>query len=513
MSLKSQHQSGPTSSSFMSSRMLAASKIVIAIAALVYHYTYFREKKEPGACPDRFNFGDYALHRQNFVENQEIYLGECYFPSDYEEGRTRFIQAAQMAGASDIRSMPVMEGLTTDLAIFQGSDNYLVHISGTHGPEGYLGSAVQFAALQHLAHTGMYKQRQPQSRDQSANATTSLPTIIFIHALNPYGFKYHRRVNEDNVDLNRNFLSPAEREFVSNLQENYAGHITLQGAINPTWQPFSNPSITEIYNLVTAGYYVARYGMHKLKMAMVAGNYKNPKGYAYGGLDYTTSAKNLIDLLIRDLQLPTRADKLVLIDVHTGLGPSGVDTLLFREDEAEAEVAGGSTLDILEKIFPTEYAQNQQQHHQQHQQKQQENEEKEREESGINNSALELFRSAIGRVQSMVANSLGSSADKKPFGALKSSISITRSSSTSASSNTNNKNKSNKSNKSKNGGQSNVAVAVGKGYEQTKGVLSSTFCKDMVAPHLMGEDKICLTQIVSHSTGTSTNGERLYFDV
>ena len=31
------------------------------------------------------------------------------------------------------------------------------------------------------------------------------PTLVFVHALNPYGFSWVRRVNEDNVDLNRNF--------------------------------------------------------------------------------------------------------------------------------------------------------------------------------------------------------------------------------------------------------------------------------------------------------------------
>ena len=29
---------------------------------------------------------------------------------------------------------------------------------------------------------------------------------VLLHALNPFGFAWRRRVNEDNVDLNRNFL-------------------------------------------------------------------------------------------------------------------------------------------------------------------------------------------------------------------------------------------------------------------------------------------------------------------
>jgi predicted deacylase len=34
--------------------------------------------------------------------------------------------------------------------------------------------------------------------------------MILIHALNPYGFAWLRRVNEDNVDLNRNFRNFSE---------------------------------------------------------------------------------------------------------------------------------------------------------------------------------------------------------------------------------------------------------------------------------------------------------------
>ena len=159
--------------SFMSPQMLAVSKIIIAIAALVYHYTYFRTSKEAGVCPVDFHFG-YAsmLSREQFVSNQTVERGECFFPSDYEEGRARFRQAARKAGATDIRTMPVKDDLTTEVAIFTGTgadtqDNYLVHVSGTHGPEGYIGSAVQFAALEHLAYTGAYlteEERQKMKR-------------------------------------------------------------------------------------------------------------------------------------------------------------------------------------------------------------------------------------------------------------------------------------------------------------------------------------------------------------
>jgi hypothetical protein len=72
---------------------------------------------------------------------------------------------------------------------------------------------VQYAALKHLAATGLYKTR------------AKLPTIVFVHALNPFGFKHHRRVNEDNVDLNRNFLTAEEWVEVKALDPNYARQV------------------------------------------------------------------------------------------------------------------------------------------------------------------------------------------------------------------------------------------------------------------------------------------------
>jgi hypothetical protein len=166
-----------------------------------------------------------------------------------------------------------------------------------------------------------------------------------VHAVNPYGFKHHRRVNEDNVDLNRNFLSGAEWSQVKALDPNYARHIDFKDIINPTCMPFPFLWMNDLYQLVRSGFYMLKYGKDSIKTALVSGNYINPTGYSYGGSAHTQSARNLIDLLVRQLDLPHQAEKLVLIDVHSGLGPSGVDTLLDV----------GLSPAFVESVFPTEY--------------------------------------------------------------------------------------------------------------------------------------------------------------
>ena len=124
------------------------------------------------------------------------------FSPDYATARARFRAAAEAKGWV-LQALPIAaEGprgieLTIDVARL-GPENprrVVVVSSGTHGVEGYFGSAVQLALL------------------EGAWADVDLPDdtgLLLVHAVNPYGFAWNRRVNEDNVDLNRNFLLAAE---------------------------------------------------------------------------------------------------------------------------------------------------------------------------------------------------------------------------------------------------------------------------------------------------------------
>ena len=73
----------------------------------------------------------------------------------------------------------------------------LVLTSGTHGVEGFCGSGCQVSLLE--------DSRFLRQIERAGIA------LLMIHAVNPYGFSHLRRVNEDNVDLNRNFI-PFDRD-------------------------------------------------------------------------------------------------------------------------------------------------------------------------------------------------------------------------------------------------------------------------------------------------------------
>ena len=121
----------------------------------------------------------------------------AYFSADYTQARTKFLDAAKAAGARieayrNPSRGPEGSTLFTDTAWLGPMDakRVLVTLSATHGVEGFCGSAVQSGSL----------------AGGLANDLPSDTAFLSIHAINPYGFAWLRRVTEDNVDLNRNFI-------------------------------------------------------------------------------------------------------------------------------------------------------------------------------------------------------------------------------------------------------------------------------------------------------------------
>lgn len=309
---------------------------------------------------------DDILNKNYFIENNYLHNNyqsnnstqfsflnsKCYFSDNYLEAFNKFKELSSQLNnninddnISEYFEMNVYENLSTQVEIIRGNNKkYLIHISGTHGIEAYAGSSIQLAILQYLKANNFYT--SSSSRDE-------LPTIVLVHANNPYGFHNNRRVNEDNVDLNRNFLTEKEFKFVTKRDPNFPSYVDFDSFLNPTRlnRPFPLPFLNEIYSYLTAGYVVLKYGMVNLKRAMVAGNYFKSDGYGYGGIEQTQSTKNLIDLLENKLKLTGLAEKAVFIDVHTGLGPSGVDTLMYQASDYEKNPL---TDKEMEKIFPIE---------------------------------------------------------------------------------------------------------------------------------------------------------------
>lgn len=268
----------------------------------------------------------------------ESFFGQ-FFSDDYFAARALFLRSAEKAGA-ELLSLPVFGPLVTDVAILRGigkPEKFLIHLSGIHGVEGYAGSAIQSLSLYYISR---------HRKTDIENSGKNFPTIVFVHAVNPYGFANDRRVNEDNIDINRNFLTEDEFAAAQARHPNYAGYVDLDNLINPTEQISSVYFLNDIYNALQTAYAVSRYGLMHIKRALVSGNYHKENGVGFGGKSQSQSVKNLIKLVQGEWMglAEAEAEEVILIDVHTGLGPSGIDTL-----------DSNNPPEVLLQTFPTEY--------------------------------------------------------------------------------------------------------------------------------------------------------------
>lgn len=247
-------------------------------------------------------------HRcSRFSRNDQ--MNPVYFSQSYAEARRRFLIASRASGAR-VRSYvhPSQSGsdgeaLAVDAAFFgpQRYDRIMVFVSGTHGVEGFAGSAAQLALIQE----GEYRE---------------LPVgtaLLLVHALNPYGFAHLRRVDENNVDINRNFAEDRKRR---NFDGTYA---ELHALLVPAeW----TGRVREEADARLAELASSR-GARTIQAAITGGQWTHPDGLFYGGTRpvwSNTTWRRIIRSYLRG------REAVAIVDLHTGLGAYGHGELIFR---------------------------------------------------------------------------------------------------------------------------------------------------------------------------------------
>jgi hypothetical protein len=221
------------------------------------------------------------------------------FSRSYSEARDKFLAAAAAAGARmDSHPHPLRgpagEALATDCAWLGPEDasRVLVVLSATHGVEGLAGSGPQVHWL-----------RRP-------DALPSGTAVLLVHAVNPHGFAWLRRVTEENVDLNRNWV-----DFGQPLPEN-PGYAELHPHCVP--DRLDAPALAAAQEAIDA--WRERHGEAALRAARSSGQYSHPDGLFYGGREPTWARRTSEAILARRL---ARARTVAIVDLHTGLGPYG----------------------------------------------------------------------------------------------------------------------------------------------------------------------------------------------
>ena len=225
----------------------------------------------------------------------------CFAP-DYAAARTRFNAACADLGITSKAYAnpnvgPAGEALATDAAWFGPVEapRVLALVSGTHGVEGFCGAAAQ---LDWLHHGG-------------PGALPGGVAVLLIHAINPHGFAWLRRVTEEGVDLNRNWI-----DFGESLPEN-RDYDDLADAIVPG--ALTGPVFDAAEARLAA--WRAEHGELAFQVALNAGQFTQPSGLFYGGTG-PSWARRTLEQIIEDDRLAQR-DLVAVIDFHTGLGRYG----------------------------------------------------------------------------------------------------------------------------------------------------------------------------------------------
>lgn len=240
---------------------------------------------------------------------------DSYFSADYAEARAKFLAAADRSGAPQWNfphplKGPNGEDLATDIAWLgpKSARHIVVAGSATHGVEGFCGSGCQTGFL-------------TEGWAGRLNADTAL---VLVHANNPHGFANERRVNEGNIDLNRNFV-----DFTDGPPKN-PGYAELHPILVP--EAWDGPVREAADAAIEA--FKEKEGLRRFQQITSLGQYTFPDGLFYGGTGPSWSRKTIEGFASEHL---AGAERIALVDFHTGLGPRGYGEIIGRGGPGDAQ--------------------------------------------------------------------------------------------------------------------------------------------------------------------------------
>ncbi|QDI90729.1 DUF2817 domain-containing protein [Salicibibacter halophilus] len=233
---------------------------------------------------------------------------EEYFSETYETSRANFRNRLK-----EVQKIWPSARLETDSIGSRDDDNttdilaadahyhpqtLIVITTAVHGAEGYAGAALLDFFIDHY----------------TTQLNPNTVGLRLVHAVNPWGMRHRRRVSENNVDLNRNFIKDWSRisNDLNNKFEAERKRFVPSGSITDL-----KKERRKFYRKVPLR--IFSQGMAGLEEAATMGQYNHPTGIFYGGETY----EEPVDKFLSRMEQWTRGyQKVIHIDIHTGLGPA-----------------------------------------------------------------------------------------------------------------------------------------------------------------------------------------------
>ena len=263
------------------------------------------------------------------VRQPEPETGFAYsksFYDSYEDIRAHLQELTQDLGV-EISSYPVdaEDDLYIDSFYLPSrgeKTNLVVLTTGVHGMEGYIGSVMLDVFFEEIYPT----------LDQENTG------VLVVANVNPYGMKYYRRYNENNVDLNRNFILDWETFDLASNKE----YPKVDTFLQPEGK-MGNGLWHEVGFYLSLGKTAITDGAGTISDALLTGQYEYPQGVYYGGNGDEASTAHLKDVFGQCLD--STYENIVHIDIHSGYGPR-YNMVIFNSvyetmTEAESQEAFG----------------------------------------------------------------------------------------------------------------------------------------------------------------------------
>ena len=284
------------------------------------------------------------LDRQEEVAEEYAY-SDVYF-DEYEDARAHLNETVSILKDKgynvELYSQPINadDDLYIDNIYIPSNEeqtNLIVLTTGVHGIEGYIGSVMLDV---------FWNEIYPDIDKDNTG-------VLVVANVNPYGMKYHRRYNENNVDLNRNFILDWE-SFDMTVNKDY-----------PKVDTFLGPQ-KEMGNILwhEAGFYgslvkeVIQDGADVISNALLGGQYEYAEGVYYGGAGDEASTTYLKDVFKQTLESGYK--NIVHIDIHSGYGPrynmvifNSVFDTMTEEESIEMFNYGNIIAIDSEAFYPT----------------------------------------------------------------------------------------------------------------------------------------------------------------
>ena len=138
--------------------------------------------------------------------------------------------------------------------------------------------------------------------------------ILIVANVNPYGMKYMRRYNENNVDLNRNFIEDWSSFDLSSNKE----YPKVQSFLQPVGK-MGNAFWHEVGFYLSLAKEAIISGADTISDALLTGQYEYSNGVYYGG-DGDEASTTYLKGVFADC-LEGEYENIVHVDIHSGYGP------------------------------------------------------------------------------------------------------------------------------------------------------------------------------------------------